>query len=167
MDTSLERMLIEIEKIDGFDEPGREPYKLLAWLSMSVNKSIIFDVGTLGGASAKALAYNKTNRIISYDITDTRPAKVENAVYKIGDFRKDPLILKSPLISIDVAPHDGIQELEFHKFFLENNYKGVVVWDDIIAFPGMRPFWNDITQTKYDLTPIGHHSGTGLVIYGY
>jgi len=90
-----------------------------------------------------------------------------NVEYRIGDFREDPDVLKSPFILIDVDPHDGIQEKEFHEFFLKNKYRGLVAWDDI-HLPLMNPWWNSINEPnvkKVDLTRVGHHSGTGLLIY--
>jgi len=160
-------LISELSNIERFERAGVEPYRLYAWMSTHFNNSVIFDVGTFRGHSADALAYNKTNRVISYDIVPTNPLLVNNVTYKIGDFRTDPELFTSPLLVIDVAPHDGIQEQQFLEFLTERKYKGVVVWDDISRnhFPGMGTFWDKITQTKYDLTSIGHHSGTGMTVF--
>jgi hypothetical protein len=37
--------------------------------------------------------------------------------------------------------------------------------DDIHLNDDMKLFWNNITEEKYDLTSIGHWSGTGLVVF--
>ena len=52
-------------------------YYLLAYLSNLVNNSIIIDLGTHVGTSALALAFNNSNKILTYDITNTMPCKVE------------------------------------------------------------------------------------------
>jgi hypothetical protein len=165
MDTN--DLMAEVSKIERFERAGLEPYKLYAWISTHFSNKVIFDVGTFRGHSAEALAYNKTNRVISYDIVQTNPIQVDNVTYRIGDFRKDPELFKSPLLVIDVAPHDGIQEQQFLEFLMKRKYKGIVVWDDISYhnFPGMATFWDGIPQTKYDLTFVGHHSGTGLTVF--
>lgn len=148
-------------------EVGEEHYKLLAYISKIFSEKTLFDIGTYLGNSSLALAYNSSTKVISYDIANYRAINQlpDNVEYKIGDFRNDPKLLQSPFILIDVDPHDGIQEQAFHTFFLENNYKGIVMWDDI-NLQYMRPWWNSITNVyKYDITPIGHHSGTGLIVY--
>lgn len=151
------------------EEAGMEHYKLLAYISSVYSGQTIYEIGTAMGNSSLALSYSPTTKIVSYDILDTKciitlPSNVE---YKIGDFRLDPDVLKSPFIFIDVDPHDGIQEQAFHEFFLTNNYKGIVMWDDIISW-GLKDWWPTITEssvTKIDLTAAGHLSGTGLLIY--
>ena len=35
-----------------------------------------------------------------------------------------------------------------------------------INLTDMKPWWDSLTDVdKYDITPIGHHSGTGLIVY--
>lgn len=44
-----------------------------------------------------------------------------------------------------------------------NNYKGLVVWDDIFLNQDMIDIWNSIpNDEKVDITKYGHFSGTGL-----
>ena len=147
-----------------------EHYKLLAFLSSKLKNETIFDIGTYEGNSALALALGE-NKVVSYDIINCRTikSKPNNIEFVIGDFRNDSKILSSPLILIDVDPHDGIKEKEFHEFFISNNYKGVVLWDDIYFNDAMRNWWNSIKDdsvVKFDLSSIGHHSGTGMIVYG-
>ena len=53
-------------------------------------------------------------------------------------------------------------------FLKENNYRGFVICDDIWYFNEMRNnFWYKIEdEFKYDLTDLGHWSGTGVVFFG-
>jgi hypothetical protein len=146
---------------------GKEHYKLLAYLSTLFVDSVIFDVGTHLGTSSIAMSYGGGG-VISYDIKSMKnvnpPSNVE---YKIGDFRKDPEVLNSPLIFIDVDPHDGKQEQQFHEFFLESGYSGIVLWDDILDNRGISHWWKSLQHdTKLDISSVGHWSGTGVVVYG-
>lgn len=150
---------------------GQEHYRLLAWISLRYTNVNIFDIGTYLGCSSIALGYNINNKVISYDIIDNKKliSHPNNCIYEIGDFRQDDNILLSPCILIDVDPHDGIQEEIFHNFFIDNNYKGLVIWDDIYLSKNMTMWWNSIKETdsihKIDLTNLGHWSGTGAIVY--
>lgn len=154
-----------------FNESSTLYYKLLSWFSTHYNNATLFDIGSYEGNSAIALSYCKQNNVVSYDINPLLNLKAipNNVEFKIGDFRVDEQILKSPFIFIDVDPHDGIQELEFHNFFKEKNYSGIIVWDDIHLNGGMQNFWNTVQKDNslicFDLTHVGHYSGTGLVKY--
>jgi hypothetical protein len=147
-----------------------EHYKLLAFISQVFKGQTIFDIGTFYGESAVALAHEPSTKVISYDIVDLRrinnpPSNVE---FRLGDFRNDSKLLSSPFIFIDVDPHDGTQEADFHKFFLESGYKGITMWDDIHLNPQMNAWWdsiNDPSVYKHDITEFGHFSGTGMIIY--
>lgn len=152
-------------------DAGVEHYKLLAWVSSLFPNQTIMDIGTHYGNSSLAMSQPKDAKLVSYDIVEMKqlfqpyPA---NCQYKIGDFREDPETLSSPFIFIDVDPHDGIQEKNFHEFFLSKSYKGITLWDDINANQEMRDWWYSIdgsTVIKIDLTEIGHWSGTGMIIY--
>ena len=147
-----------------------EHYKFLAYMSQVFKGQTVFDIGTYYGESALALAYDTTTTVVSYDIVDLKRIKYppSNIEFNIGDFRNDPRLLSSPFIFIDVDPHDGLQEAEFHKFFLQTGYKGITVWDDIHLSPQMNAWWDSVDNTvvsKIDITELGHHSGTGMIIY--
>lgn len=156
------------------DRAGKEHYKLISWFASQFPGQTVMDIGTHYGGSSLAMSFDKNVKVISYDIVEmkqmARPFP-ENCEYKIGDFREDPETMMAPFIFIDVDPHDGIQEREFHKFFLESGYKGITLWDDIDCNAPMRAWWgaleNEYAQyKKVDVTKIGHWSGTGMVIYG-
>ena len=78
-------------------------------------------------------------------------------------------IIKSDLIFLDAA-HDGKMEQEIYDFLCRNDYKGILLLDDISLNKEMALFWRGIDKKKYDITEIGHgkdddfnRSGTGLV----
>ncbi len=152
------------------DNPGTEHYKLLAYLSDQYENAILLDIGTYKGCSALALAYNDKNLIKSFDIrfglrgiTD-QPGNVEFIIDNIIDNKYIDLIKSSPLILLD-TDHDGSFEHEFYSHLKSINWGGTLILDDINYNQSMKEFWNSITEEKYDITELGHYSGTGLVIF--
>ena len=77
-------------------------------------------------------------------------------------------LLESPMIFLDVDPHNGSMEIDFYRFLYENHYQGLLICDDIWYFKEMRDnFWFQIpAQYKCDVTRYGHWSGTGLIHFG-
>lgn len=144
----------------------KEHYNLLSTLSNEYNGVKIYDIGTYKGLSALALSANPNNLVISYDIgyfiEVDRPVNVE---FRIGNFYTDAEMLSSPLIMFDIEPHNGLDERVFIDNLLRVGYKGTVIFDDIHLNDGMQKFWDSVTQEKYDLTTMGHWSGTGKVIF--
>jgi hypothetical protein len=61
--------------------------------------------------------------------------------------------------------HDGVFEQEFFDFLVKENYNGIVLFDDIHLNSQMKNFWSNIELEKYDITNIGHWSGTGVVVF--
>lgn len=160
---------------DFLDFPGKNHYYLLAYFSLMFNDSIFVDIGTNEGASALALAYNKTNNIYSFDLVNNRKINenIENISYIIDDITRKymgydgkyvDLILSAKLVMLDTE-HDGKFENEFYYFLKKINYKGFLFLDDIYLYPMMTKFWNNIKEEKIDLTKYGHWSGSGLVIF--
>jgi hypothetical protein len=161
-----------------FMTSGSEHYRLLCYISSLFNDEIFIDIGTYVGSSALALGYNKNNKVISFDIIrqskDTQGIIVnvdesindENIKFKIGDvFEYDKtIILSSPLIFLDTK-HDGIFEEVFYNFLINEKYKGILMLDDINLNDEMKQFWNKIKNKKFDISNIGHWSGTGLVVF--
>lgn len=161
-----------------YGEIGHEHYKLLSYLSTQFNDCDIFDIGTHRGTSALALSVNKNNRVYSFDIEnrvsslDNSPRSIKNIEFVICNLFEEnerlgwqDKLLNSPLIFLDIDPHDGFLEYEFYKYLVSVNYKGIIVFDDIHYFPKMREnFWSKVREEhKMDLTKFGHWSGTGLV----
>ncbi len=157
-----------------FCEPeGRQHYRLLAQLSLQFHGKTLIDIGTHRGMSALALSYNAANRVVSFDITDKtgRPYRpnveyhTEDILTGEGQTKWKDIILSSPLICLDIDPHEGTREYEFYKWLRDNNYKGTVVCDDIWYFKEMRDnFWYKIpSEHKLDVTDRGHCSGTGIL----
>ncbi len=146
-------------------DAGLEHYRLLAYISKLYNGVTLLDIGSYQGSSAIALSFNKKNKVISYDI-EQQPEIVEinipNIKFIKGNVLKDEIT--APFILIDTY-HDGTFEQDFVNHLVKINYKGLVMFDDIHLNEEMSNFWNGLKNEKYDLTEIGHHSGTGIVIF--
>jgi hypothetical protein len=148
-------------------DPGQEHYKLLAHISTLYTNTILYDIGTYRGCSAIALSYNKQNHIKSFDIDNFRSIRStpSNIEWFIGDFLLESFdsISKAPFIFLDID-HTGVTEQRILNFLKSNNWHGYLMLDDIYLNNEMRQFWASINEEKYDLTNIGHFSGTGLVL---
>ena len=175
-------------------------YAILSHLSTYFNNSVIVDLGTHRGESAAALSYNKSNKIYTYDIAHRGEAVVrfkkeefQNIKYILGNCIEDnwfgmamlegdppksdkEIFLSSELIFMDVDPHDGIQEDKVLNFLISNNWKGIMVCDDIVtgrefekenSHPGMRDWWNAINLPKYNISKNYYASGTGMGIIAF
>lgn len=145
---------------------GVEHYQLLAYISSKLDNKLFFDIGTYRGSSALALAYNKKNKVISYDIINQRNCNFydeDNIEFIIGDSTLDERLLKSDLILLDTA-HDGVYESRFLKYIKDNKYKGSVIMDDVNYYPILKNLANELEERGVvelvDLTKIGHFSGT-------
>lgn len=152
---------------------GHTAWHLFFYLTNKMNYIKIAEIGTRNGSSAKMFAQNKTNTVHAYDIAielverNNKDNIFDNLTYIWEDLTKDENIHKLlgyDLMFVDIN-HDGEQEKKMHDYLVKFNYQGLVIHDDIQTdmFPKMRDFWNSIKETKYDLTDIGHHAGTGLV----
>lgn len=147
-------------------ESGKEHYRLLMYISTLYNNETIFDIGTNKCMSALALSYNKLNKIKTFDIVKLLPENpsVDNIEYILGDSTKDSDLNNCPIIFLDVD-HDGIYEDIFYDHLKSIDWKGILILDDIHLNEPMKNFWNRIEEKKYDITNIGHWSGTGLVVF--
>ena len=162
-DVGLKRY-IRNESDSGLFYAKNEHYTLLSTVSREYNNTVLYDIGTYKGLSALALSSNQTNRVITYDIgyyvTIDRPSNVE---FRVGDCYNDINMLSSPLIMLDVDPHDGLFERKFVDYLMTKGYRGTVICDDIHLNDGMKTFWSSVTQEKQDYTSLGHWSGTGVI----
>lgn len=146
----------------------KEHYRLLTYLSKSNDNIVILDAGTSQGHSCLALAQNPKNNIITYDIMDKDFPffrEYKNIEFKKLDInRESPEVIKSAkIILLDIDPHDGNQEKVFTDYLIKIGYKGYVLCDDIHLNQPMKDWWNSVTIEKYDITEVGHASGTGLI----
>ena len=160
--------------ISDYQHPSNMPgsdYPFYGYFSTLVDNTTILEIGTCHGGSAVMMSYNNTNKVITYDIYDLIPGAInrKNIEFKIGNFMEDKDINydEIDLMTLDVDPHDGIQEPPMIEF-LENNWKGgLLVLDDIHNGSGMESFWQNIDREKhgvYDMSDIGHaYHGTGLI----
>ena len=93
---------------------------------------------------------------------------VKNVVFIHKDAKEDVELFKnSPVIMLDIDPHDGKQEIEIVQKLIDINYKGIVICDDIHLNSEMEYFWSWIPceLEKFDITLYGHFSGTGLLVF--
>jgi predicted O-methyltransferase YrrM len=145
----------------------KEHYKLLTYIGNSYNGITILDAGTCNGLSCMALAENPNNHVITYDIIDKDlPVfSKENVTFKKLDINKEDaeLVMSSSIIMLDIDPHDGIQETVFIKYLKEIKYKGYVICDDISLSTEMKSWWASVDVEKYDVSEVGHFSGTGII----
>lgn len=150
-------------------EAGSEHYKLLAYLSKLIGPSLIIELGTHYGSSSLAMAENQSSVIITYDIVDRfkikkrhTPKNIIKKIKNIFNEREERMLLKADLIFLDTF-HDGVFEKKVYDYLVVNNYKGLLLLDDILWSNEMISFWNKIQTKKYDLTEIGHGKGLGPI----
>lgn len=167
---SLERLGFKMQN-NLLYPPGDSPFKLYAYIGTLFNGKTILDVGTQYGNSALAFSYNEKNKVVSYNIVDEGASVIEreNITWKVMDFRNDDTIDYDnvEVICIDVDPHDGGQEVEMIDFLKKKKWSGILLLDDIHKNAEMDNFWNSINygeDSKFDVTHIGHSSGTGLIV---
>jgi hypothetical protein len=160
-----------------------EHYNLLCFIALQIQVGgVTAEVGAAVGLSGLALACNPRVPMLSYDIVDGRAfpmaelnltspvlqAAQPNAFYVVGN-AIDPSNLRK-LLAADVILLDTIHrpyttpfEVGFFKLLEDNCYAGVVICDDIFEHEEMKRWWASIRLRKYDVTSIGHGSGTGIV----
>jgi hypothetical protein len=148
---------------------GQEHYRLLAYLSLNNYSDQFIDIGTFKGCSALSFSVNPNVTVNTFNVVDemdlNNPPK--NINFFIDDVTKPEYkenILSSKIVFLDTL-HDGTFERIFMKYLEEIGYKGVLILDDIHYFGELKRLWDDIHLEKYDITEIGHWSGTGLVYY--
>jgi len=148
---------------------GQEHYRLLAHISQTNDLVDILDVGTLKGCSALAFSVNSKNKVCSFNVLNqldlnNRPLNAEFIIDNVLNGNYNSVILGSKYIMLDTY-HDGTFEKEFYDYLISINYKGYLLLDDIHLNFEMERFWGSIDKEKYDITNIGHLTGTGLVIF--
>jgi len=156
--------------IYGYLKNYNEHYKLLKYISLQYNNIIILDLGTACGHSALALSQNKNNKIITYDL-DKRSDLIDNIsnierVLLDCNLIDNTIIESASVILLDIDPHDGSQEIRFYNKLKTTKFKGILFCDDINLNDGMKDFWETVIEEKYDISDLGHFSGTGLINFG-
>lgn len=147
-------------------KPGINHYFLLSYLSKKINNSLIVELGTYAGTSALALSVNSSNIIETYDLSGepyaiiNTPRNIKRNIGNIFELNDEKKLLKAKLIFLDTA-HNGDFENQVLKYLNNNNYKGILLIDDIYWNGKMYYFWNAIKNRKIDLTFIGHGDGDG------
>jgi hypothetical protein len=156
--------------IYGYLKNYNEHYRLLKYVSLQYDNIIILDLGTACGHSALALSQNKTNKIITYDLNKRSNLldNIDNVERVLLDcnLMNNDIIESAKIILLDVDPHNGDQEIEFYYKLKNTNFRGILLCDDININEGMKEFWETINEEKYDISELGHFSGTGLVNFG-
>lgn len=142
-----------------------EPYKLLAHLACALGGPPAADIGCFSGASAVALAAGGAT-VDAYDIKAYMfPDVCEHPqiAFHLGDGVENAPI--HPLISLDVDPHDGVQERRFVERVIASGLPALLVCDDIHS-AGLEGFWRWAPEPKWNATAYGHHTGTGIIGFG-
>jgi hypothetical protein len=165
----------EMNMTEFMGKAGDSYYKLLAYMSSQCEDGkICIDLCTNNGSSALAMSYNPNVKVLSFDQAQRsqHPVK-ENIEYHIDTTlfseewftRWKDTLLESSFIFIDIEPHNGDIEYLLYRWLEKNEYKGVIVYDDIWYFKTMRDgLWYKIpTNVKEDVTDIAHWSGTGII----
>ncbi len=148
---------------------GQEHYRLLAYISLKNNWDDILDIGTLKGCSALAFSVNMANKVHSFNVHDELdlnqlPSNIELIIDNVLNEKYRSVILGSKYIMLDTY-HDGTFEKEFYDYLVSIGYTGYLLLDDIHLNFEMKRFWGSITKDKYDITNIGHSTGTGVVYF--
>lgn len=151
---------------------AEDHYSLLSYLG-SILKGYIVEIGTGEGDSSAALS--TCHKVFTFDIIDKVKVKFPNITYFIDNLwepktreKYKDLLLNADLIFIDVDPHGGMMELEIYIYLYMINYEGMILFDEINYFEGMRKFWEYICmledgRTKMDLSIYKPNGGIGLI----
>ena len=147
---------------------GVEHYRLLHWLGHQHTFAVIKEIGTYMGFGAMCLAANEDNAIHTYDL-DFGPVKWINRPFNVTPVKSfvvddfDKGVGGAEVIFVDTW-HNGIMEKKLLDHLVNKDWHGLLIYDDLHYNDAMREFWRSVQQEKYDLTEIGHVTGTGLII---
>jgi hypothetical protein len=153
---------------------GKENHRLLSYFSTLFDDSIIMHIGDSSSATT-ALSFNKKNKVLWFDFkNENKNSLEENVIYNTDNLFDDEiqeqykvLILNTRFIYLSVAPHIGTIEYIFYEYLKKINYGGFIIFDEIWYHKEMRNnFWYKIPyEYRYDLTHLGHWTGTGVVTF--
>lgn len=148
------------------ERAGVEHYRLLSYIASRYDDATLLDIGTFDGCSAVALASNKSNHVISYDVVKHNrlpAAGIPNITFVLGDILQPGMMPDATVILLDTE-HEGTFERKLIAKLREINWHGLLLLDDIREWSGIVKLWSEIDGEKYDLTSKGHWSGTGLLV---
>jgi hypothetical protein len=154
--------------------PGDEHYALLEWLGARFPEKTIVDIGTYRGASALSLIASGRSPVITVDCYDHAAPGFEgvpgiarvldDAVDWLDTADAEEIVKECRIIVLDVL-HDGWTERYIYKQLEALGFNGILILDDIHLNDPMTRFWDEIDRPKLDLSRIGHHTGTGAVLF--
>ena len=146
---------------------GQEHYRLLCYLSSIFNGKLFVDIGTSHGDSALALASNRNNRVISFDIIKYNYTPVSNCEYIIGNFELYGEKLLDSMIMLYDIPHSGDKFVRWCNYLRDSNWNGFLILDDYTYDRVKANDWNALDKNfvKLDVSKYGHFSGTGIVSF--
>jgi hypothetical protein len=165
---------------------GQEYFKLISSLVKAVGKHVaelnVVDVSSTYGAAA--LSFLNANypdnllppkvKVTSYDTINMFPnntSTVLNAPHVTRKIMSAQIdihnIAKSDIVLLDMHPHNGTEESKVFSKLVQHGFKGVLVVDAINMNANMKSFWDNIPSNfkKIDATHLGHHTGTGIVVF--
>ena len=156
-------------------EAGKEPYKLIAYLSKKIGGFAV-DIGTLFGSSALALSYNDNTQVLTLDtkrhipdskdiVTPLHRQNVKMIVASCQAVLSHVATADIVLLDIDVNLTTEIKKIINELVYY--NFKGILVLDNINLTEAMKQLWANVAKhlKKIDVTSLGHHSGTGIIVF--
>lgn len=146
---------------------GAEHYRLLKWVSHNI-QGVFDEIGVYMGLGTACLASSLKNVVTGWDVDlqflnwRSTPVNVHLS-FSINEEWYSKSISKSNLVLID-AWHNGYLEQDIFNYMIEEDFKGILIYDDIYYNDAMKTFWNNISHPgKIDATHIGHSTGTGII----
>jgi len=158
-------------------------YHLLPILINALNCKKVIEIGTFLGASSKSILLNTDAQVLTFDLIPYEKISLKGYLSQedlnLSRFRQECLDLgekhnfttkssefnNCDLIFLD-GPKDGSFEQKFLNNIIEfckNRDKSIYLLIDDIRVSSMVSVWNKIPYPKFDLSSIGHWSGSGLV----
>jgi len=165
------------------DSVQGQHYHLLPIVINALNCKKVIEIGTFLGASSKSILLNTDAKVITFDLIpyeqispkgylhqdDLSLLRFRQECIDLGD-KKNFNEIENEFYDCDLIFLDGPKDGSFEQKFLNNiitlcehKSMSIYVLIDDIRVSSMVSVWNKITYPKFDLTSIGHWSGTGLV----
>lgn len=147
---------------------GVEHYRLLKWVGDNNRDKRILELGHYMGLSAMSLADCGKNKICTADVTFKHSHVIKDPVNVIRRVIQHENYYPSNIGDFDIifvdAWHNGMLENAIFEELTNENWRGILIYDDIYYNDAMKAFWNNINHPgKIDATHIGHSTGTGII----